>query len=98
MIPRVSCTARRSLSSRRSSAHSLPHRGLPVFFFSNEGSEPVHIHVEAADGYAKLWLYPISFAEVRRLNSRQRREVRQIVRMRLKEIVEAWYDHFRDQT
>jgi hypothetical protein len=72
--------------------------GYRFFFYSNEGCEPIHIHVEAADGYAKLWLYPISFAEVRGLSSRQRREVRQIVRMHLREIVEAWNDHFRDQT
>ncbi|MEK7241536.1 MAG: DUF4160 domain-containing protein, partial [Planctomycetota bacterium] len=26
------------------------------FFFSNEGSEPVHIHVESDDKYAKFWL------------------------------------------
>jgi hypothetical protein len=29
------------------------------FFFSNEGNEPPHIHVEAAQHYAKYWLEPI---------------------------------------
>ena len=26
------------------------------FFYSNEGSEPPHVHVESGDGTAKLWL------------------------------------------
>ena len=30
------------------------------FFFSNEGHEPVHIHVEKGEKYAKFWLKPIS--------------------------------------
>jgi hypothetical protein len=32
------------------------------FFYSNEGQEPPHIHVEAAENGAKFWLAPISLA------------------------------------
>lgn len=32
--------------------------GYRFFFFSNEGSEPPHIHVEQAERYAKFWLNP----------------------------------------
>lgn len=64
------------------------------FFFSNEGSEPAHVHVEGADGYAKLWIEPVSFAEVHRLNAKEMRELRQIVQRRRNEILEAWNDHF----
>lgn len=32
--------------------------GFRFFFFSNEGVEPPHIHVEKADAYAKFWLQP----------------------------------------
>ncbi len=72
--------------------------GYRFFFFSNEGFEPIHIHVEVADGYAKLWVNPVSFADVRGLNAKQMREIREIVRGRQREIVEAWNDHFRHQT
>ncbi len=34
-------------------------RGYRFFFFSNEGSEPRHIHVESGRGYAKLRLEPV---------------------------------------
>ena len=37
-------------------------RGFRFFFFSNEGREPPHIHVEAAEKLAKFWLEPVSLA------------------------------------
>ena len=33
-------------------------KGLRFFFFSNELGEPMHIHVETDDKYAKFWLDP----------------------------------------
>jgi len=68
------------------------------FFFSNEGTEPVHIHVEAGDGYAKLWLEPVGFAEVHRFNGKEMREVLELVRQRKDEIIEAWNEHFGRQS
>ena len=32
------------------------------FFFSNEGAEPPHIHIQAAGDQAKFWLDPIGIA------------------------------------
>lgn len=29
------------------------------FFFSNEGTEPPHVHVDSGDGYAKFGLEPV---------------------------------------
>ena len=34
-----------------------PHR---FYFFSKEGQEPPHIHVETAENAAKFWLSPVS--------------------------------------
>ncbi|MGF7140466.1 DUF4160 domain-containing protein [Roseimarinus sediminis] len=33
--------------------------GFVFFFYSNEGSEPVHIHVRKAGGFAKFWIEPV---------------------------------------
>jgi hypothetical protein len=33
--------------------------GFVFFFYSNEGIEPMHIHVRKAGGFAKYWLEPI---------------------------------------
>ncbi|MCI0405089.1 MAG: DUF4160 domain-containing protein, partial [candidate division Zixibacteria bacterium] len=37
-------------------------KGFRFFFFSNEGHEPPHIHVEHGDKYAKFWLEPVELA------------------------------------
>jgi len=34
-------------------------RGFKVFFFSEEGGEPAHVHVRRGDGVAKFWLGPV---------------------------------------
>jgi uncharacterized protein DUF4160 len=36
--------------------------GYRFFFFSNEGTEAPHIHVERGDDYAKLWLEPVTLS------------------------------------
>src|ERR687883_354290 len=38
-------------------------RGYRFFFFSNERNEPPHVHVQSGDGYAKVWLTPVSLAQ-----------------------------------
>jgi hypothetical protein len=37
--------------------------GFRFFFFSREGIEPPHIHVEQAERYAKFWLEPAVLLE-----------------------------------
>jgi hypothetical protein len=36
--------------------------GFRFFFYSLEGSEPSHIHVEHGDSVAKFWLNPVELA------------------------------------
>ena len=38
--------------------------GYRFFFFSLEGMEPPHIHVESAEKYAKFWLNPIELVDL----------------------------------
>ncbi|MDZ7742717.1 MAG: DUF4160 domain-containing protein [Bacteroidota bacterium] len=33
--------------------------GFVFFFYSNEGQEPMHVHVRKAGGFAKFWIEPI---------------------------------------
>jgi hypothetical protein len=42
---------------------ALRLRGFRFFFFSREGTEPPHIHIERDESYAKFWLHPVSLAE-----------------------------------
>ena len=41
---------------------ALKSKGYRFFFYSNEGNEPPHIHVERAECCAKYWLDPVSLA------------------------------------
>ncbi len=40
----------------------LRWHGYRFHFFSNEGSEPPHIHIEKDGAEAKFWLEPVSLA------------------------------------
>jgi hypothetical protein len=40
----------------------LKVQGYRFFFFSQEGNEPPHIHVEHGDKVAKYWLNPTNLA------------------------------------
>lgn len=39
-------------------------------FYSNEGSEPPHIHVAFGDGLAKFWLGPVALVGSRGISPR----------------------------
>jgi Domain of unknown function (DUF4160) len=65
-----------------------------LFFFSRE--EPrSHVHIEHPDGEAKFWLMPaVTLATSTGLSPRQLREAQTVVEAHLKEIQNAWHDHF----
>ena len=54
-------------------------RGYRFFFFSREGHEPRHIHVEQAERYAKFWLEPIELVEARGFGGSELRELYSII-------------------
>lgn len=69
-----------------------PHR---FFFFSKEGHEPPHIHVETAENAAKFWLRPVTLAWAVGYNSKELRQVRELVEQHADLFLEKWYEHFR---
>lgn len=68
--------------------------GYRFFFYSNEGSEPPHIHIQKAEKYAKFWLQPIQLADSVDFTSKELRQIQEIIRERLGLILEAWHEHF----
>jgi hypothetical protein len=64
------------------------------FFFSNEGSEPVHIHVEAADSYAKFWLMPLQLARSTGFSAREINHLRELIFQHQILFKERWYEYF----
>jgi hypothetical protein len=72
----------------------LRKRGYRFFFFSREGHEPPHIHVEKGESYAKFWLEPISLARSRRFRSHELGEIRDIVEENRVLFEEKWNEYF----
>jgi len=70
-------------------------RGFRFFFFSREGTEPPHIHVERGDEYAKYWLQPVSLAENRGFRNHELTRIRKMVEEHREEFIVAWNEHFR---
>ncbi len=68
--------------------------GYRFFFFSNEGNEPPHIHVEKAEAYAKYWLSPVELASSYAFNAKELNELRKLV-VEYKTLFEQkWHEYF----
>ena len=68
--------------------------GFRFFFFSREGREPRHVHVEQAERYAKFWLEPIQLAESSGFRGAELRELHSLVAQNRDKFILAWNEHF----
>jgi len=68
--------------------------GWRFFFYSNEGNEPVHIHVQKAEMEAKFWLksdiFEIEEAYSHNMSPKDKREIRKLIFEHFDYIVEQW--------
>ena len=69
-------------------------RGYRFFFFSNEGREAPHIHVESGENYAKFWLRPVELAKSVGYNSSELTRLRRLVEAHEAFLLEKWHEHF----
>ncbi|MBI5730694.1 MAG: DUF4160 domain-containing protein [Ignavibacteriales bacterium] len=72
----------------------LRTNGYRFFFFSREGNEPMNIHIEQADRFAKFWLNPIQLAESDGFRSGEISELRKLVQENKKLFEEKWNEYF----
>jgi len=71
---------------------SGPYR---FFFYSNEGTEPAHVHVQRERALAKFWLAPaVSLAASTRFRGVELRRIERIVRDNQDPLLKAWHDFF----
>lgn len=72
--------------------------GWRFFFYSNEGSEPIHIHAEKGDMECKYWLLvdelEIKEAFSYNLTHAAKREVKKVIYQHFDDIVLAWNEYF----
>jgi hypothetical protein len=68
--------------------------GFRFFFYSLEGAEPPHIHVERDTCAAKFWLEPVQLAGSRGFRSGELNRIRAMVIEHRQTFKEAWNGHF----
>jgi hypothetical protein len=67
------------------------------FFYSLEGREPPHVHVEHGDKVAKFWLDPVQLAGSTGFRSHELNRLRVLVIAHRTALQESWREHFRGQ-
>lgn len=75
----------------------LRHGPYRFYFFSHEGNEPPHIHVDRDDLSAKFWLSPVALARNFGFGATELRRLEEIVSEHEAHFLEAWYGYLGQQ-
>ena len=67
------------------------------FFYAEEGMEPPHVHIEAAEKRAKFWLTPMEETWNDGFRSGEIKAIERILAANIDLVLEAWHDFFADQ-
>ena len=68
--------------------------GYRFYFFSNEGFEPAHIHVDKAGNSVKYWLQPVTLARNFGFSARELGTIETKVKDEQSRFLEAWNGYF----
>jgi len=73
--------------------------GWRLFFYSNEGFEPVHVHAEKSDMECKFWLL-IEEVEIKEafgynMSPSSTKEIKKIIYQHFDLIVDSWNTYFK---
>jgi len=70
--------------------------GWRLFFYANEGSEPIHIHCKSGNKECKFWIdvdnFDIQEAFTFNMSSRDKRQIRKIIFEHFDYIVDQWLE------
>ncbi|MFI4935288.1 MAG: DUF4160 domain-containing protein [Caulobacterales bacterium] len=72
----------------------LRWNGYRFYFFSNEGDEPPHIHVDKAGRTAKFWLDGVTLARNIGYSNREIAELSAKVGEQREQFLESWRAYF----
>ena len=69
--------------------------GFRFFFYSNEGSEPVHIHVSKGDAEGKIWLHTqMEIAYMEGFTPAEIKDIEKIVKEKIELFKQKWNEYF----
>jgi hypothetical protein len=66
--------------------------GFVFFFYSNEGQEPMHIHVRKTGGFAKFWMEPVELDFSQGIKIADLKLAEQLIIQYTDLIKEKWYE------
>ena len=73
----------------------LKWRGYRFYFFSSEGDEPPHVHIDKAGCTAKFWLIPVKLASSQYFKDNELHHLEKKVRQERQQFLEAWHGYFK---
>jgi hypothetical protein len=68
--------------------------GFRFFFYSNEGKEPPHVHIEKGDAEGKFWLDPVEEEYMDGFTKSEEKQVRKIIEEHQQNFKNNWHEHF----
>lgn len=66
--------------------------GFVFFFYSNEGQEPIHVHVRKAGGFAKFWIEPVELEFAQGMKVSELKLSEEIILENVELIKSKWYE------
>ncbi len=66
--------------------------GFVFFFYSNEGQEPIHIHVRKAGGFAKFWIEPVELDFAQGMKVQDLKKAEELINENIGLIKEKWHE------
>ncbi len=70
--------------------------GYRFYFFSNEGQEPPHVHIDKSGCTAKFWLGDVRLERNVGFSNRQIAALSAKIVEEQSQLLEAWHAHFGD--
>ena len=64
------------------------------FFYSGDGHEPAHVHVERESKKAKLWLLPVRYHSSRGFAPHELSRIEQLVGRHQELLLRSWNEYF----
>ena len=66
------------------------------FFYSADGKEPPHVHVERDDREAKFWLEPVTMQNNIGFSRKEINKIKNMVEANQIKFLEYWNDYFKE--
>ncbi len=68
--------------------------GFRFYFYSDEGNEPPHVHVEKGDSRGKVWLDPLKEEDLSQFKAKERRKALDIIADHQENLKDHWNEYF----